>query len=227
MQSPKKETALRPTARPARRSRADGLKSRQAILDAAARLATTHGLEGLSIGVLAEHIGMSKSGLYAHFKSKEELELATIDTAAEIFENDVLGKVPESLRGLARVTELSEAFLQHLARRVYPGGCFFATVAAQLAPRPGKARDRVSKLQGEWVAQFASALRQARDDGEIQPDADLDQIVFEITAMLFRTNFAWIVAANERVLDQARIGIRNVLSRVAGQTIRGRNPKKK
>jgi AcrR family transcriptional regulator len=227
MKFAKKETSSGPAQQPSRRSRADGIKSRQAILDAAARLATTHGLEGLSIGELAEHIGMSKSGLYAHFKSKEELELATIDTAAEIFENDVLRKVPESLRGIARVTALSEAFLQHLARRVYPGGCFFATVAAQLAPRPGKARDRVSKLQGEWVAQFAAALRQAREDGEIQPDADLDQIVFEITAMLFRTNFAWVVASDERVLDQARIGIQNVLSRVACQTSRAKNAKKK
>ena len=120
-------------------------RARRTILDAAARLATTHGLEGLSIGDLAQHIGMSKSGLYAHFKSKEELELATIDTAAEIFENDVIRKIPESLRGIARVTALSEAFFQHLARRVYPGGCFFATVAAQLAPHPGRARDRVMR----------------------------------------------------------------------------------
>ncbi len=205
-----------------RKSRADGVESRRVILDAAARLATTHGLEGLSIGELARHIGMSKSGLYAHFKSKEELELATIDTAAEIFENDVMRKIPESLRGIARVTALSEAFFQHLVRRVYPGGCFFATVAAQLAPRPGEARDRVMKLQGEWVAKFVAALRQASDDGEIQPDADLNQLVFEITAMMFRANFAWIVAEDERVLDQARLGIQSILSRVARQILPGR-----
>lgn len=196
-----------------RKPREDGLKSRQAILDAAARLATTHGLEELSIGQLAQHIGMSKSGLYAHFKSKEELELATIAAAAEIFENDVIRRVPENLRGTARVMALSEAFLEHLARRVYPGGCFFATVAAQLAPRPGPARDRVSKLQGEWIAQFIAALQQACDDGELQRDADLDQLTFEITAMLFRANFAWIVSEDKRVLNQARMGIRGVLSR--------------
>jgi AcrR family transcriptional regulator len=212
-----------------RKSRADGVESRRAILDAAARLATTHGLEGLSIGELARHIGMSKSGLYAHFKSKEELELATIDTAAEIFENDVIRKIPESLRGIARVTALSEAFFHHLVRRVYPGGCFFATVAAQLAPRPGQARDRVMKLQGEWVAKFIAALRQACDDGELQPDAELNQLVFEITAMMFRANFAWIVTEDERILDQARLGIRSVLSRVARESPtsgRARKPKK-
>lgn len=216
-----KKSELRENPAPpaaARRSRVDGVKSRHAILDAAARLATTHGLEGLSIGELAQHIGMSKSGLYAHFKSKEELELATIETAAEIFEDDVIRKVPESPRGFARVTALSEAFFQHLARRVYPGGCFFATVAAQLAPRPGRARDRVMQMQGAWVAQFMAALRQARDDGELPSDADLEQLVFEITAMMFRSNFAWIVTEDERVLDLARVGIRNILSRVASKT---------
>src|SRR4249920_1186431 len=83
-----------------RKPRADGIESRRTILDAAARLATTHGLEGLSIGELAQHIGMSKSGLYAHFKSKEELELATIETAAEIFRREVLAPARESPAGL-------------------------------------------------------------------------------------------------------------------------------
>jgi AcrR family transcriptional regulator len=212
---PKNEMPESPPTQTVRKPRDDGQRSRRAILDAAARLATTRGLEGLSIGELAQHIGMSKSGLYAHFKSKEELELATIDTAAEIFEIDVIRRVPESLRGTARVMALSEAFFQHLARRVYPGGCFFATVGAQLAPRPSRARDRVSKLQEAWIAQFIAALRQARDDGEIQPAADLDQLAFEITAMLFRANFAWIMTEEDRVLNQARVGIRGILSRVA------------
>jgi AcrR family transcriptional regulator len=212
-----------------RKPRDDGLKSRHAILDAAARLATTHGLEGLSIGELAQHIGMSKSGLYAHFKSKEELELATIDAAAEIFVNDVIRRVPDSVRGTDRVIALSEAFFQHLARRVFPGGCFFATVAAQLAPRPGRTRDRVSKLQEEWVGQFIAALRHACEDGEIRSDADLDQLAFEITAMLFRANFAWIMTENERVLNQARVGIRGVLGRVTAeiQVSRRRQKQKK
>src|SRR5689334_1650730 len=90
--------------RPRRKPRADGEESRRTILAAAANLATTRGLEGLSIGELAEHIGMSKSGLYAHFKSKEELELATIETAAEIFDRDVLAPATSgSPGGLARV----------------------------------------------------------------------------------------------------------------------------
>ena len=202
--------------RAGRKPRADGVESRRAILDAAANLATTRGLEGLSIGELAEHIGMSKSGLYAHFKSKEELELATIETAAEIFTRDVLAPVSGSPGGLGRVRALSEAFLGHLERRVFPGGCFFATVAAQLASHPGRARDRVMEVQQRWMTQFAEALGQARDGGELPPDTDMDQTVFEVTAMMVRANFAWIATGDTRVLEQARVGIRHVLERVAG-----------
>jgi AcrR family transcriptional regulator len=202
----------------ARKPRADGLESRRTILLAAANLATTRGLEGLSIGELAQHIGMSKSGLYAHFKSKEELELATIETAAEIFERDVLRPASESRGGIGRVLALGEAFLGHLERRVFPGGCFFATVSVQLASRPGRPRDRVMGLQARWLARFAEALGQAVTAGELPRDADVDQIVFEVTAMLVRANFSWIATGETRVLDQARAGIRHVLERVAGRT---------
>src|SRR4051794_1280406 len=127
----------RPT-RAARKPRADGAESRRAILQAAATLATTRGLDALSLGELARHIGMSKSGLFAHFKSKEELELATIETAAEVFAAEVLRPAADSPGGLARVYALSETFLGHLERRVFPGGCFFATVSVQLAASPGR-----------------------------------------------------------------------------------------
>ena len=201
-----------------RKPRADGVESRRTILLAAAELATTRGLESLSIGELAQHIGMSKSGLYAHFKSKEELELATIETAAEIFERDVLRPAGASPGGLPRVRALSEAFLGHLERRVFPGGCFFATVAVQLASRPGRPRDRVMESQKRWLEQFAEALGQAVAGGELPRDTDIEQLVFEITAMMVRANFAWIATGETRVLEQARIGIRHVLERVAVHT---------
>jgi AcrR family transcriptional regulator len=204
--------------RAGRKPRADGVESRRAILHAAANLATTRGLEGLSIGELAQHIGMSKSGLYAHFRSKEDLELATIETAAEIFERDVLAPASASPGGLRRVLALSEAFLGHLERRVFPGGCFFATVLAQLAAHPGRARDRVLEVQQRWLRQFTEALGQARDSGELSRETDIDQLVFEVTAMMVRANFAWNVTGDTHVLDQARIGIRNVLERVAVPT---------
>jgi AcrR family transcriptional regulator len=195
----------------ARKPRADGVQSRQAILSAAADLATVRGLEGLSIGELAKHVGMSKSGLYAHFKSKEELELATIDMAAQVFQQTVLDIVPPAASGLDRIHDLTEAFLSHLARRVFAGGCFFAAVGVQLAPRPGPARNRVLQFISDWNALFSASLQQAQSAGHIAKDANLDQLAFEITAMLFRANFAWVVSNNPAVLDQAHTGIQNIL----------------
>src|SRR6476659_1724793 len=106
--------------------RSKGQLSRENILLAAAKLATTKGLDGLSIGDLAAEVGMSKSGLYAHFKSKEELELATIETAAAIFDGEVLQPAARAHAGTERLGALVDAFLSHLERRVFPGGCFFA-----------------------------------------------------------------------------------------------------
>jgi hypothetical protein len=99
---------------------------------------------------------------------------------------------------------------------VFPGGCFFATVLAQLASHPGRARDRVLEVQQRWVRQFTEALGQARDSGELPRATDIDQLVFEITAMMVRANFTWVVTGDAHVLDQARIGIRHVLDRAGG-----------
>lgn len=204
--------------RTGRKPRADGVESRRAILQAAAALATTRGLDGLSLGELAQHIGMSKSGLFAHFKSKEELELAAIETAAEVFAAEVLRPATDAPSGLARVVALSEAFLGHLERRVFPGGCFFATVSVQLASRPGRPRDRVLEFLREWQAQFTDALGQARDATELPRGADVDQLAFEVTAMLVRANFAWVVTGDPNVLNQARTGIKNALERAGGKS---------
>src|SRR5262245_56151020 len=129
-----------------------GEASRTTILLAAAKLATVRGLDGLSIGDLAAEVGMSKSGLYAHFKSKEELELATIETAAAIFEREVFQPAARAHAGTERLGALADAFLSHVERRVFPGGCFFAAVASELDRRPGPARDRGGAVLGTWQA---------------------------------------------------------------------------
>src|SRR4051795_3043693 len=108
-----------------RRPRSDGERSRAAILTAAGKLATVDGLEGLTIGRLADHIGMSKSGLYAHFGSKEELQLATIGHAEEVFDDDVILPAVEAEAGLPRLNAYCEYFMSHVERAVFPGGCFF------------------------------------------------------------------------------------------------------
>src|SRR6476620_5864835 len=114
-----------------RRLRSDGERSRQKILRAAANLATIEGLEGISIGNLAAHIGMSKSGLYAHFRSKEQLQLETVETALEIFNAEVVDPAEQVEDPLGRLRALYDNCLGHIERRVFPGGCFFVSVETE------------------------------------------------------------------------------------------------
>ncbi|HXE52723.1 MAG TPA: TetR/AcrR family transcriptional regulator [Tepidisphaeraceae bacterium] len=192
---------------------AKGQRSRQAILTTAASLATTHGLHGLSIGDLAGHLNMSKSGLYAHFKSKEELELATIDTAAEIFEREVLAPAALAPPGVRRIRALVDHFLGHLERKVFPGGCFFAAVAAELDTRPGPTRDRVAKVLGDWMALLTRCLEDARVHGEIDRKIDIPQTAFEANSLLTAANFMYVMSDNPAPLVRARKGIDNLLAR--------------
>src|SRR5262249_53537201 len=129
-----------------RRRRADGERSRQAILRGAANLATIDGLRGLSIGALATHIGMSKSGLFAHFGSKEELQLATVQTAREIFDAEIVDPAQAIADPLERLHAVCEGFLSYVERRVFPGGCFFASATAELDTYPGPVKDAVASV---------------------------------------------------------------------------------
>jgi len=199
-----------------------GQASRDTILRTAARLATTRGLNGLSIGDLAAEVGMSKSGLYAHFKSKEELELATIELAAAIFDSEVLQPVTKAA-GTERLKALVSSFLAYLERRVFPGGCFFAAVAAELDTRPGPARDRVLDVLNSWLALLKQCVLDAQTRGEIDRTAEVDQIVFEIQSMLFAANFLFVMTNDPIRLTQARRGVDGVLTRFAVPT----TPKKR
>ena len=109
-----------------RKPRADGERTREAIVREAVALATVDGLEGLSIGNLAGSLGMSKSGVYAHFGSKQDLQLATVDEAGRIFNAEVIEPALAAAPGLAQLVVLCDAFFDHLARHTFPGGCFFA-----------------------------------------------------------------------------------------------------
>src|SRR5215510_5710610 len=201
-----------------------GQASRATILLAAAKLATTKGLIGLSIGDLAAEVGMSKSGLYAHFKSKEELELATIETAAAIFDSEVIQPVTRAPAGIARLKSLANSFLSHLERRVFPGGCFFAAVAAELDTRPGPARDRVIEVLNTWLTLLRQCILDAEALGEIDPHAQVDQVVFEIQAMLLAANFLFVMTNDPLRLTQAHRGVEDVLARVA---VRAESKKKR
>ena len=197
-----------------RRRRADGERSRRAILETAARLATVEGLDGLTIGRLADATGMSKSGLFAHFGSKEQLQLATIETAEDIFQVEVLGPALED-EGLARLEALCEGFLSHVDRQVFPGGCFFASAAAELDTRPGPVRDRIAAIYEEWSALLENSVRTAQERGELDPSMDPAQLTFELNAMLAEANGVFLLSGDPRAFDMARKGIADRLRRAA------------
>jgi AcrR family transcriptional regulator len=195
-----------------------GRDTRAVILHTAAKLATTRGLRSLSIGDLASEVGMSKSGLYAHFSSKEELELATIETAVEIFDVEVLEAIRQAPPGITQLRAMVDSFLLHLERRVFPGGCFFTAVAMELDSRPGRARDRVMEIQQKWMGLLKQCLLDAHAQGEIPAAAEVDQAVFEIEALLLGANFMFVLTGSTTFLTSARQGAENVLARLGVKT---------
>jgi AcrR family transcriptional regulator len=187
-----------------RATRSDGERSRHMILQAAARLATIDGLDGLSIGSLADHIGMSKSGLYAHFGSKEELQLATVETAVEIFNADVISPTLSIEDPLARLDALFERFLDYLARRVFPGGCFFAAAAAEFGTHPGPVKESIVEVHSGWLQMLEDLLRQAQEAGQIDELESPHQLAFELDAFLLMANMEFVLHNDEGALERAR-----------------------
>lgn len=205
-----------------RRRRADGERSRRTILDTAARLATVEGIDGLSIGRLVDAIGMSKSGVYAHFRSKEELQLATIAAAQEVFDADIVDPALEVENGLPRLEVLCERFLSHVERLVFPGGCFFASVAAELDTRPGPVRDRIAEVQSDWTKLIASAIREAKRRDELDLDTSVKQLTFEINAVLAQANTEFLLHRDRAAFNQARRAIHDRLQALAARPRRRR-----
>jgi AcrR family transcriptional regulator len=198
-----------------RRSRSDGERSRKTILRAAANLATIDGLEGISIGNLAAHIGMSKSGLYAHFGSKEELQLATVDTAQEIFDAEVVEPTAGVTDPLERVRALYDAFLAHIERRVFPGGCFFASVTAEFDTHPGAVQDKIASAQNGWSELLETLISEAQAAGEIRADEDPSQLAFELDSYILRGNTLFVLNNDPAYLHRARAAVLRRLEQAA------------
>ena len=199
-------------AETARKRRSDGERSRNAILREAAQLATVEGINGLSIGRLAESVGMSKSGLFAHFGSKEELQLATIETARALFNELVIEPASHAPTAYQRLRELIENFLQHVQDKVYPGGCFYISVGAELGAQSGPVRDEAVGLSGEWMQLVVSTIREAQADGDIAAAEDPEQLGFELTGYLLLGNTQFVVTQKPAALDRARRAVERRLS---------------
>jgi AcrR family transcriptional regulator len=206
-----------------RRPRRDGEQSRATILAEAARLATVEGIGGLSIARLAAAVGMSKSGLFAHFGSKEELQLATVDTATSVFDAQVIDRASAAAPGLERLQGLVDAYLDYVGSDTFPGGCFFASVLTEVAMPPGPVRDRLVAFLTDWLCRLETTIRDAQADGAIDPAEDPAQLAFEIEAALFLANAQFVIARDPAPIHRAHRAIRRRLALAAPAAGPGRD----
>jgi AcrR family transcriptional regulator len=158
---------------------------------------------------------MSKSGIYAHFGSKEELQLATVETAREIFNAEVVEPTQAIVDPLERLRELCEKFLSYVERRVFPGGCFFASTAAEFDTRPGPVRDKIAEVQQGWNELLQQLIRDAQAAGSLDVAQDPLQLTFEIYAFLLWGNTAFVADNDAGHLRRAHVAITNRLSLAA------------
>jgi AcrR family transcriptional regulator len=192
---------------PGRKRRSDGARSHGEILDQAARLATVEGIEGLSLARLADAVGMSKSGLFAHFKSKEELQLATVEAASSVFAQQVTEPATQAASGMERLRRLVDGYLAYLEVETFPGGCFFASTLAEMDTQPGPVRDRLVAFLGDWLGHLETAVHDAQAEGAIDPAEDAAQLTFEIEAALFMANAQYVVMRTPEPIERARRAI--------------------
>jgi AcrR family transcriptional regulator len=188
-----------------------GQRTRNSILEVAAALATEEGLDPLSIGRLAEATGMSKSGLFAHFGSKEELQLATVDHAAALFVAEVIDPARSAPKGLARIWALCDHMIGYAERQVFPGGCFFAATSFEFNNRPGPVRDQIESMIRSWLSYLEHAVEQAQEAGELDPNVSAREISFQLDAFAQASNAQYQLFRDPQVFDDARRAIQERL----------------
>ncbi|MGZ7078158.1 MAG: TetR/AcrR family transcriptional regulator [Thermoanaerobaculia bacterium] len=203
-----------------------GDRTRQAILDRAVDLASLEGLEGLTIGRLADELKMSKSGLFAHFGSKEELQLATVETARNRFLEEAFQPALKAERGYPRLLAICRSWLDYVKRAVFPGGCFFAAASFEFDGRPGPVRDAIAKTMDEWLDAIRKAVRLAQDEGHIERSADPAQIAFEMNALFFGANFSYQMRNEKDALERAWTAIEARLSALRTTPSKARAPRR-
>ena len=203
--------AARPSAR-SRRPR--GLKTRRAILGKAVRLASVEGLEALTIGRLAADLRMSKSGLFAHFGSKEELQCSAVEAAGEVFVDEVI-RPCSGLRGLRRLRCLCQHWFRHTELRVFPGGCFFTAASLEYDDRPGRVRDLIVKLMQQWLLHLEATIIEAQSSGEASPEVDPHELAFEIHSLAMGANWRSRLFKDPAAFSLARRAISTRIDEIA------------
>lgn len=203
------ETELTEEVQDGRKARGD--RTKRAILDKAVDVASVEGLEGLSIGRLAAELGVSKSGLFAHFGSKLELQLETVDAASELFEEQVWQPVAELEPGVVQLGALMESWLRYFRDPGTSGGCFFSNAYHEFDARPGPVRDAIAAQKGRWMAAIVHHVNVGIKRGQLKAGTDPEQLAFELDAVGSLANSLWQLENDEKAFGRAQTAIRTRL----------------
>ncbi len=195
---------LKSASKPSREAQAKGERTREGILHAAVNLASLEGLEGVTIGRLADELKMSKSGLFAHFGSKQELQLATVEMAREIFKERVVRPALARSAGMPRLWELCDRWLSHVEAKVFAGGCFFTAASFEFDSRPGPVRAAIVATMQQWLATLTRAVEEAQKAGHIHADVDAARLALEIYSMAMGAHWAYQLLDQKKALVNAR-----------------------
>jgi AcrR family transcriptional regulator len=192
------KSAARTAARPRK-----GVRTRESILRVAVDLASVEGLEGLTIGRLADELGMSKSGLFAHFGSKTELQLATIEMARQIFVEHIIRPALAAPEGIDRLLKLCQGWLAHVEGRVFKGGCFFTAASLEFDSRSGPVRDAIAEAMKAWLTTLARAVDSAKKARHLKAAIDPEQFAFEIYSLAMGANWALQLLEDRNAMKKA------------------------
>jgi AcrR family transcriptional regulator len=195
-----------------RRSAAEAASTRTVIVERALSLGSVDGLEGLTIGRLADEIGMSKSGLIRHFGSKQGLQLAALDAAVDLFRREIWDRAAGEPVGLARLRALCEAWISYLERDLLPGGCFLTAAATEFDGRGGPVREATRKAWARWLRVLEGEARTAIEAGELPRDRDPAQIAFELNGIGMALNNALQLHEDRAGVGRARRAFEHALS---------------
>lgn len=166
-----------------------GEETKSMILDRAVQIASVHGLEGLTIGTLAEELGMSKSGLFAKFSSKENLQIDVLRKGSELFRRFVLYPTFKTKPGIARIRNAFFSWLMWSNRSDLPGGCLFLASSSEFDDKPGVVRDHLRKIQLSWHSSLKQFLEEAKQKGELDSKTNVEQMVQEIWGLVLSFHF--------------------------------------
>ncbi|MFE2979053.1 TetR/AcrR family transcriptional regulator [Streptomyces sp. NPDC059258] len=195
-----------------RKSALEAGRTRSRIVGRGLELSSVEGLEGLTIGRLAADLGMSKAGVLGHFGTKESLQLAVVEAAAEHFMREVTQHAQGVPPGLAHLRALCEAWVSYLERQVLPGGCFFTAATAEFDGRSGPVRDAIAAMDALWLRDLGIHIRRAITAGDLPPGTDGDQLLYELAGIMLALNHHVQLHHDRQAPTHARRAVRRLLT---------------